>query len=139
MASAGIPLNFPPIQAKPELSEKERLAQLDRLATLLDAQWQVPGLKWRVGWDQILGLVPGVGDTLALLLSSVLVIQTLALKPPKSLLAKMTLNLGVDWAIGSIPILGTVFDILFPANKRNVKLLKTWLEAEKLRLKSPSR
>lgn len=94
------------------------------LARLLDAQFRIPGTNIRFGMDAILGLIPGVGDMISLAISSFMV-STLAKNGASGmLLTRMVLNIVLDAIIGSIPILGDIFDIGFKANQRNMKLMR---------------
>ena len=104
------------------------LAELTQLATLLDARYRIPGTQWRFGIDAILGLVPGIGDTLAALPALYLILRAHQMGVPKSLLLRMITNVGIDTAVGSVPIAGSVFDVFFKASKRNVVLLRRHLE-----------
>ena len=84
------------------------------------SRFGVPGTRFSFGWDSIIGLIPGVGDTLALAPSAYLVWKAHQLGVPRSTLARMAANSGIDFAVGTIPILGDVFDALYKANRRNV-------------------
>ena len=106
----------------------DELLRLQRLADLLDSRWRIPGTPWRIGVDGIAGLVPGVGDTLGMAVSAYVVYQATRFGVPPSLLARMVANVGVDWLVGSVPVLGSIFDIAFKANKRNMRLLTEHLE-----------
>jgi hypothetical protein len=99
-----------------------------RLAWWLDASIPVPGTSWRVGLDPLVGLVPGVGDLLSGLASVYLVVVAAQLGAPPAILARIALNLAVDAAVGSIPLLGDAFDFAFRANLRNLALLEAWVE-----------
>lgn len=103
--------------------------QLDRLARLLDARFGLPGTRFRVGWDSIIGLIPGVGDALAFAPSAYLVWKAHQLGVPRSTLLRMAANTGIDFAVGTIPIVGDVFDALYKANLRNIALLKQHIDA----------
>ncbi|MDT0682772.1 DUF4112 domain-containing protein [Roseicyclus sp. F158] len=109
-----------------------RLARLDRLAGMMDARYGIPFTPWRIGWDGILGLVPGIGDTLALAPAAYIALEGYRLGADRWTLARMGLNAGVDYAVGLVPFVGDFFDIAFKANKRNIALLKE-------NLASPSR
>jgi hypothetical protein len=98
-------------------------AQTERLARLLDSQFRVPGTRLRFGVDGILGLVPGVGDAAGLALSSMVIVQAVRLGARGATVARMVLNVAIDAVVGSIPLLGSVFDFAFKANSRNVALL----------------
>lgn len=103
------------------------MSDIEQLATLLDAQFRIPGTSLRFGYDSIIGLVPGVGDSVTALLGGYIVYRARQLGAPPSLIARMLLNLGVDAAFGSIPIVGDVFDFAFKANRKNVALLRQHL------------
>ncbi len=100
-----------------------RNENLDMLAHLLDDCFRIPGTSIRFGVDGIVGLIPGLGDVLAGLASSLLVIAAWARGVPYVTLARMVVNLGIDVLIGSIPILGDAFDIGWKANRRNYALI----------------
>jgi Domain of unknown function (DUF4112) len=106
----------------------DELLRIRRLADLLDSRWRIPLTPWRIGVDGIAGLVPGVGDTLGMAISAYVVYQASRFGIPKSLLMRMVANVGVDWVVGSVPILGSVFDVAFKANQRNLDLLTRHLE-----------
>lgn len=111
---------------KPEL--KDRLDRLDRLAHNLDSRYRIPGTGIRFGWDGILGLVPGLGDIATLGPAGYILLEAHRLGAPKHLKGRMAFNSGVDWIIGSIPLVGDVFDVGWKANRRNVALLRRHFE-----------
>ena len=108
-----------------------KLAQLERLADLLDSRWRIPGLGIPIGIDGIASIFPVVGDSATGVVSAYLVYQASRMGVPKNVLMRMAANTGVDWVVGSIPVLGTLFDIGFKANTRNVNLLRRHLERER--------
>jgi hypothetical protein len=103
------------------------LQRLDRYAWMLDSVLRLPG-GIRIGLDGIIGLVPGVGDAVAALLSAYIVIEAYRLGVSRSVLARMSANIFLETVIGSIPLLGDAFDIAFKANVRNASLLRRYLE-----------
>lgn len=103
------------------------LRRLDRLATLLDAQFAIPGFKTRIGLDPIIGLIPGVGDLVTGGLSIYILMQARRLGLPRHIQARMLANIGLDAVVGSVPVLGDVFDVAFKSNRRNMKLLRRHL------------
>ena len=104
------------------------LAQVRRLSHLLDDSISLPG-GLRIGWDAIIGLVPGVGDMAGVLLSGYIVVQALRLGAPAPVLARMLGNVAIESLVGAVPLLGDLFDAAFKANVRNVRLLEQHLGA----------
>lgn len=107
------------------------VAEFDRLARLLDTQWRIPGTGIRFGLDPVVGLLPGLGDAAAGLVSAYIVLLAARLKVPGHVLARMAGNVAVDVIFGSIPLLGSVFDLFYKANRRNLRLLQRYLENER--------
>lgn len=103
---------------------KADLDRIDRLAGALDAKFRLPGTNWRFGWDGLVGLVPGVGDLLTVAPSVWMILEGRRLGVPAGVLARMAANTAVDFGLGSVPILGDLFDIAFKANLRNAALLR---------------
>ncbi|MFU1477058.1 DUF4112 domain-containing protein [Roseovarius sp. C7] len=104
------------------------LDRLDRLARRMDRAFRLPFTQIRFGWDALLGLVPGVGDTAALAPSVYILARAHKLGAPGWLLLRMATNLGVDWAVGLIPLIGDLLDIGIKANTRNVHLLRAHMQ-----------
>lgn len=100
-----------------------RLNRINKLAELLDARFSIPGTPIRFGWDGIIGLIPGVGDTVTLLPQLYLLYEALRAKVGLSTLLKMALNVAIDWLVGTIPVVGDVFDVAWKSNLRNAKLV----------------
>lgn len=105
-----------------------RLERLRWLSRLMDTRWRIPGTRIPVGLDGIASLFPVVGDTAAAVVSAYIVLEAMRFGIPASLVARMALNVLLDWAVGSIPVAGTVFDVAFKANRMNVNLLHKHLE-----------
>ncbi|MDZ7658103.1 DUF4112 domain-containing protein [Fodinibius sp.] len=92
-------------------------------ATLLDSKFTIPGTNIRFGIDPIVGLIPGAGDVLAGGISLYFLIQAALLKAKVSVLTRMFINILLDVLIGSIPVIGEVFDVYWKANLRNARIL----------------
>ncbi|WP_233495415.1 DUF4112 domain-containing protein [Rhodosalinus halophilus] len=110
----------------------ERARELERLARLahtLDARWRIPVVGVRVGLDGLVGLIPGVGDTLAALPSAYVILRGWQLGARRRVLARMVGNTGIDYLIGTVPLVGDLFDIGFKGNLRNIRLLRDELGA----------
>lgn len=100
-----------------------RLERVQKLADLLDTRFRVPGTNMRFGLDGLLGLIPGIGDTAALGLSLWIVAEAWQMGLPRSVLARMLLNVALDYLVGLIPLLGDWFDFAYKANRRNADLM----------------
>jgi hypothetical protein len=111
-------------------SRAERIARIDRLASLLDTRFVIPFTKFRFGADSLIGLAPGVGDAITTALSLYIVYEAHRLGAPKTLLARMLGNVAIDGVFGIVPVAGDVFDVMFRANRRNVRILREHLERE---------
>ena len=101
--------------------------RLARLAWLLDNSIPLPGTPFRIGLDAIIGLVPGLGDVIGVLLSSYIVREAARLGAPPSVLTRMAFNVALEGIAGLVPFLGDVFDAAWKANQRNVALLDAHL------------
>jgi hypothetical protein len=102
--------------------------RLARIAWLLDNSIPLPGVKFRIGLDAILGLIPGLGDVLGVILSSYIVREAARLGAPPSLLARMAWNVAIEGIVGMVPFLGDIFDAAWKANQRNYLLLEEHLD-----------
>lgn len=119
-----------PLPSAPRLGAAElaRLDRLRRLGYLLDNSIAIPGTRYRIGLEAIIGLVPGLGDLVGGGFSAWIILQAARLGAPPSLLARMGWNLLVDAAVGAVPLLGDLFDAGFKANMRNLALLDRLVE-----------
>ena len=97
---------------------------LKALEILLDEAFRVPGTPIRFGLDGILGLLPGVGDVIAGLLSAIIPLAAWLRGIPYVTLARMVVNISVGVLLGSIPLFGDIFDIGWKTNRRNYRLLQ---------------
>lgn len=100
---------------------------VELVAWLMDSAFRIPGLNLRFGFDSIVGLVPGLGDLVTSLVSLIILNHASQRGVSRMTLARMSLNIAIDFLIGSIPFVGDVFDVYWKANNRNVELLKRHL------------
>jgi hypothetical protein len=105
-------------------NEGDRIAGLEELARNLDSRWHIPGTGIRFGLDAVAGLIPGVGDVAAALVSGHIILHGWRAGAPGHVIARMVGNVALDTVVGSIPVLGSVFDVFYKANNRNVRLLR---------------
>jgi hypothetical protein len=111
-------------RASEQHARRARIARLDRLANKLDARFRIPGLGIPVGWDSILGLIPGVGDFVTALPGAAMFYEAQRMGARKRAKVRIAANTGIDLAIGAIPLVGDVFDVAFKSNRRNIAILK---------------
>lgn len=137
---AGVDIDEPGTwsEEKDELDRQRRAAleRLEKFATWLDAEWRIPFTRIRFGVDPLISLVPVAGDAVAGLMSAYLVHQAARHGAPRHLILRMMMNVGIDFAFGSVPIVGTIFDVAFKASKRNARLLREYLQESEARRSS---
>ena len=108
--------------------EKEKRSELEPLfrwlALIMDNFLPVPGTNFRFGLDPLMGLLPGLGDTGSAVISAMALIAAARRGLPKILLARMSLNILINEAVGIIPVLGDAFSFWFKSNARNYDLLR---------------
>jgi hypothetical protein len=116
------PSRFAKLRRQPSDVEIEK--GLDNLAFYLDDLFRIPGVGWRFGLDAVIGLVPGVGDTLTSLASFYILLAGVRYGVPKITLLRMALNIGIDYVLGSIPIIGDALDFFWKSNDMNMNLIR---------------
>lgn len=110
-------------------AERQRLQRLDNLAELLDESIRIPGIGYRIGYDALIGLIPGIGDLAGLMFGTYIVLESARFKVPRSTLLRMIANVLLEAAVGTIPLIGDIFDATYKSNVRNLRLLRTRLSA----------
>ena len=111
-------------QSQESRPARSTLRRLDTLSRVLDTALPIPGTGRRIGLDGLLGFIPGVGDTLGAACSSYIIFEAARLGASKRTLLRMLGNVAIEIAVGIIPIVGDVFDIVWQANVRNMDLLR---------------
>ena len=104
------------------------MERLEALANLLDSAVVIPGTNITVGLDALVGLLPGIGDTITTLVSLWIVKEAHGMGVPRHIVARMIGNVAVDGVVGAVPVLGDAFDIMWRSNRRNMKLLREHFE-----------
>ena len=103
-------------------------ARLAGIARALDSAFTIPGTSVRVGADAALNLIPGVGTLAAKAISSYIILEARRMGVPKTTIARMIGNLGVDFVISAVPVVGWFGDMFFRANQKNIALLNAHLD-----------
>lgn len=111
-----------PRPSRPQAVEIEQ--SLDQLSRWMDGLFRIPGIGWRFGLDAIVGLIPGVGDTLTSVVSFYILASAVRYRVPKITLLRMGLNIGIDYLFGALPFVGDLFDAWWKSNQMNIELLR---------------
>lgn len=113
-----------------DLTREGTMERLEWLAWFTDSAVPIPGTSRTVGADGFLSLIPGVGSLFGTAMSLYMVAEALRHGAPARLLGRMGLNIATDTVLGSIPVIGFLFDMAFKANQRNLNLLRQHLKEQ---------
>ena len=97
---------------------------LEVLSRYMDGLFRIPGTGWRIGLDALVGMVPGVGDIATTAVSFYILAAGVRYRVPKVTLLRMAANIAIDYLLGSIPVIGDLFDAAWKSNQMNVELLR---------------
>ncbi len=121
-------------QRRPERPRSERpaasrdvvrpLSSTVLLSKVLDDLIPIPGTKQTIGADAILAFVPGIGDAAGTAMGGLILVDAVRCRVPLPVLVRMIVNVAADFALGAVPVLGGVFDMLFRSNRMNMRLLE---------------
>ncbi len=111
-----------------QITKQEKAQRLEKMAWVLDSIIPIPGTNWRIGLDGLIGLVPGIGDISAGAISTYILYQALRMGVPTMVVGRMLLNIVMESVVGVIPFFGDIFDFAFKSNKRNVELLREYVD-----------
>jgi hypothetical protein len=111
---------------------REAVNRLDLISRLLDTAFVVPGTNIRFGIEAIIRLIPGIGDAVASVLSCVILVEAHRLGVPRTVLMRMIANVVLEGTAGAVPFAGDMFDVVFRANRRNIRILRNYMEREGL-------
>jgi Domain of unknown function (DUF4112) len=103
------------------------------LADLLDQRFTIPGTSIRIGLDPIVSLIPGIGDLIANLTGSLILLIAAEYRLPKIVLLRMGMNIAANTILGAVPIFGDIMSIWFRSNVKNVELLERYAGRESRR------
>jgi hypothetical protein len=108
--------------------ERAARERLNFLAWLLDSSIPIPGTRFTIGLDALIGLFPFIGDLLGVLASSIILAEANRMGVSKAILTRMAFNVAVEGVVGIVPLFGDVFDAVWKANQKNVRLLNAWAD-----------
>jgi Domain of unknown function (DUF4112) len=103
------------------------LNRIRRLSRLMDTSLGIPGTRFRIGLDPILGLIPGAGDLISTGFSAYIIILAARFRIPPKDLAWMIFNVGLETVVGTVPLVGDIFDAFYKSNIRNLDILEKHL------------
>ena len=109
---------------------EERMGRLRLLSQRLDDSITIPGTKYKIGVDPIIGLIPGGGDVFGAILSIYIMYSGIKIGVPRATVNKMFKNILLEFIVGCIPVVGDLFDIVWKSNQRNVKLIEESIAPE---------
>ena len=100
------------------------LVALRRFAFWMDEAFTIPGTRFHIGADALLGLIPGIGDIIGGILSTWIIAGALRHRVPGRVIVRMVFNIVLDLLFGAVPVAGDVFDFLYEENMKNMRLLE---------------
>ncbi len=111
-------------QDQPMNSSAASRHQMEKISRFMDSSIRLPG-GYRIGWDGIIGLIPGIGDVVGMGISLYILMGAVRLGASRTTVLRMLGNIGVETVVGAVPVLGDVFDLAFKANSRNMRILQS--------------
>jgi hypothetical protein len=106
---------------------------LEWLAWLMDES--IPIGPWSIGLDGFIGLIPGVGDMAGAAVSAFIILRAMQYGISRGAVIRMVANVGIDSLLGSVPLVGDIFDFAYKSNVRNVQIYREALSGERHPLK----
>lgn len=110
-------------ETREQRARDSSLKLVEKIARLLDSRFVIPGTNIRFGLDPIMSMFPVLGDLFTFLISAALIHTMHRHGASGKVVIKMMLNSTFDAVLGTIPVVGTIFDVFYRSNDRNVKLL----------------
>ena len=129
------PVEAPRIVVVPRGQVVVRPGEVDRtrqnvrqLSWFLDNAFEIPGTRYRIGFDPLIGLIPVLGDLIAMAIGSYIVMSAARAGVPRTVVLRMLVNMGIDLVVGAIPFVGDLLDAGWKANSRNARLFERALD-----------
>ncbi|SDF98105.1 protein of unknown function [Halorubrum xinjiangense] len=118
------------IDRLPDSVDRAAIKRIQFVAYVLDEGVRVPGIGYRIGIDPLLGILPGAGDVLTGGISLYIVVEAARLGVSYTTLLRMIANISLDVLVGTVPVVGDLFDVAWKANTRNFELVIEALAAD---------
>ncbi|WP_339652408.1 DUF4112 domain-containing protein [Halopseudomonas pelagia] len=113
-----------------EAQQRAILERLDKFSRFTDSSIGLPFTRFKIGVEAIIGLVPGIGDLIGLVMSGYVLLEAQRAGASNEVRRRMLRNIGIDFVGGLIPVVGDAFDAVYKANTRNTRLLRNYLNAQ---------
>lgn len=113
-----------------EAQQRAILKRLDRFSRFTDSSIGLPFTRFKIGVEAVIGLIPGIGDLIGLVMSSYVLLEAQRAGASKEVKRRMLCNIGIDFVGGLVPVVGDAFDAIYKANTRNTRLLKNYLNLQ---------
>ena len=107
---------------------RENVRQLSRL---LDTAFEIPGTRYRIGFDPLIGLIPVLGDLISMAIGSYIVMSAARSGVPRTVVMRMLVNMGIDVALGAVPFVGDLLDVAWKSNAKNARLFEQAMDDPK--------
>lgn len=102
--------------------------RIEAMEAVLEGLFVIPGTRYRVGLDSLVGLVPVVGDLATAAMGAWIVWEARNLGMSKWQITRMAANVGIDTVVGAIPFAGDLFDFLYKSNTKNLRIIRKHLD-----------
>lgn len=116
-----------------EPDHEKALRRVEWLERWLENAIEIPGTKFKVGLDALVGMIPVAGDVTTALLSLYMIWEARRFKLEGKAIGKMLANVAIDVLIGLVPVLGDYADFAWKSNTRNLKIIKAHLKNKALK------
>lgn len=113
-----------------EAEQRAILARLERYSRFTDSSIGLPFTRFKIGVEAVIGLIPGVGDLIGLLMSFYVLREATRAGASSALKRRMLRNIAIDFVGGLVPVVGDAFDAVYKANTRNTVLLSQYLHEQ---------
>jgi hypothetical protein len=94
----------------------------EKLAWWMDSAIKIGPIS--IGLDGLIGLIPGLGDLLTDVVGAWIVLRAIQNGAHRAAILRMVVNMAIDSAVGSVPVLGDLFDFAFKSNTRNLRIYR---------------
>lgn len=111
-------------------AQLRNLNRIRHISRLMDTAFKIPVLGVKIGWDPLIGLIPGAGDLVATAISAYIIVLAARFRLPRGVLGRMIFNIGLEAVVGTVPLFGDIFDAFYKSNVRNLALLEAHLQSE---------